>query len=522
MKLRTRLSLHFGALLAVALVVLGMIVYFSFTSVVREDREQLYRARVEMMKGNLEATMDGLVDSMLTFVLRNGLDRLADDDGDTQRRVLFFSRASEYLAANELLSGIALVHGDGSPVVEVGGARDPQTYHRVLATAAPDRARASVRPVVIDDGAELFLVRYLVPAAQAGEPLLLVFRVDRQSFAERVTGPGGARPIAILKQPDALVVMDGQHIAGEQARDRYLARLGGDWTVGQELEDARLFSTAVEPPGWTLYYAVPGTAFWSGLSEFPWRIFTALVVILFIGLDLIFVVAHRVVEPLSRLVRRTGNFNPHALQDGGARTSYRNDELGELEKSFDDMEQRMSYLIFTDPLTDLKNRRFLLSELARESERANRHRHDLSCLMIDIDKFKEINDGYGHQRGDEVLRHIAGLLQRNCRRYDTIGRYAGDEFVVIVPQASLDDAQALAAQLLQRVAESPLEVEGERLDIGVSIGVSSCNGAEKCSAETLLHHADVALYQAKSQGRNRFVAYRGDGGFQPLRLTPNA
>lgn len=168
--------------------------------------------------------------------------------------------------------------------------------------------------------------------------------------------------------------------------------------------------------------------------------------------------------------------------------------------------EEIQYLATTDVLTKLYNRRHLYTLGKRELERAQRYQQHLSALMIDVDHFKKINDTYGHATGDKVLQELANHLQRQTRDVDIVGRYGGEEFVVILPNTHLEAAAELAERLRARIDK---EITLSRLrnhpGLTISIGVASL-GDDTPSLESLLDKADTALYQAKSKGRNTVVA----------------
>ncbi len=158
-----------------------------------------------------------------------------------------------------------------------------------------------------------------------------------------------------------------------------------------------------------------------------------------------------------------------------------------------------------DPLTGLYNRRYLEETLDREIRRAIRSEQPLSILMLDLDHFKRINDTYGHQGGDAVLRETAQFLIRSIRAEDVVCRYGGEEFVVILPTANLRSAKTRAERLRSRLRELTVRHQGHSLaNITTSIGVATLpiHGADP---KTLLHAADAALYRAKHEGRDRVV-----------------
>jgi diguanylate cyclase (GGDEF)-like protein len=156
-----------------------------------------------------------------------------------------------------------------------------------------------------------------------------------------------------------------------------------------------------------------------------------------------------------------------------------------------------------DVLTGVLSRRALLEVLDTEVERATRYGSALACLMLDLDHFKKFNDTYGHQFGDKVLHQIAGVISEHCRTNDYLGRYGGEEFLIILPETRMDGATTFAERVRSAVAETSLEQNEER--VTVSIGVAEWRNGDG-SASKLIFQADQALLQAKAAGRNRVMA----------------
>jgi diguanylate cyclase (GGDEF)-like protein len=157
-----------------------------------------------------------------------------------------------------------------------------------------------------------------------------------------------------------------------------------------------------------------------------------------------------------------------------------------------------------DPLTEILNRRAILERLAQEISRARREEGSLSVGMCDIDQFKNINDAYGHQTGDEALAAFTRCIQNRLRDYDSFGRYGGEEFLVIAPGSLGHSGESLYERLRAGVADAEITTKAGTLSLTVSIGVA--RGTGQSTVDGLLAAADVALYQAKAEGRNR-VAY---------------
>jgi two-component system cell cycle response regulator len=165
-------------------------------------------------------------------------------------------------------------------------------------------------------------------------------------------------------------------------------------------------------------------------------------------------------------------------------------------------------LAVTDPLTGLHNRRYMFGQLDALAERAAKGGAPVAALLLDIDHFKKINDSFGHDVGDEVLREFAVRLASNVRAIDLPCRYGGEEFVAIMPGTLLEDAHRIAERIRRYISGSPFRVQGgaELLTVTISIGVAVMLG-EGDTPEALLKRADEALYEAKAAGRNRVVGW---------------
>ncbi len=154
-----------------------------------------------------------------------------------------------------------------------------------------------------------------------------------------------------------------------------------------------------------------------------------------------------------------------------------------------------------DLLTMLPNRSAIATTLEQELARCHRDRRSVGVIILDIDHFKKINDTYGHFAGDAVLRETALRLRHNMRPYDQVGRYGGEEFLVVLPNCDLEQATMQAERMRARLEASSMIIEGDEIHVSASFGVTVSDGSER-SPDLFVRVADEALYQAKAGGRN--------------------
>ena len=170
-----------------------------------------------------------------------------------------------------------------------------------------------------------------------------------------------------------------------------------------------------------------------------------------------------------------------------------------------ELERRILNLAYLDPLTGVLNRRAFIERIEGEINRAVRGSAPLSLIFTDIDHFKQINDRYGHQAGDLVLRHFTEQLSGAARSYDFVGRYGGEEFVVCLPGANDHQAKLVAERMRKRVEEMTIMLtkNTQSIRITASFGVASYELESEESVDSLIGRADEAMYRAKREGRNR-------------------
>ena len=182
----------------------------------------------------------------------------------------------------------------------------------------------------------------------------------------------------------------------------------------------------------------------------------------------------------------------------------------ELEGSLKEANEKNRVLSITDPLTGCYNRGHLMEQFPREIRRVRRYGHPLSLGLCDIDHFKKVNDTYGHQTGDKVLKIFIKCVKDTIREnLDWVARYGGEEFMVVCPETDLEGAQVIMERLREAVSQRSIKVGDTEIHITVSFGVTGFSRQtpdKNVSAENMIQRADRLLYQAKNQGRNRVQA----------------
>lgn len=179
-----------------------------------------------------------------------------------------------------------------------------------------------------------------------------------------------------------------------------------------------------------------------------------------------------------------------------------------LQDELEEQKRELERLSITDELTGLYNYRHIRELVREEFERAKRTHDPVTVAMLDLDRFKAINDTYGHQAGDEVLKQMAEILRGTAREIDKIGRYGGEEFIVLLPGTDLDKATVFVERVRRKVAATAFDIgRDEPVRMTTSAGLASYPEAPVRDPESLIRLADEALYAAKAAGRNRVVRY---------------
>jgi diguanylate cyclase (GGDEF)-like protein len=275
-----------------------------------------------------------------------------------------------------------------------------------------------------------------------------------------------------------------------------------DWGVVAEKERAKAYAQIVRLRNVTLMLVV-------GL-------------LLFIGLGA-YLLGLTLVRPLDRLTRGASKvaagdlevdlpvlsgsevgYLTEVFNDMVARLRQGREQLAVINETLRKKNKELHELSITDSLTGLYNRKHLMETLENEVARSKRHKHDFSVLVIDIDHFKDYNDTYGHLAGDEVLSRLATVFKESVRSCDYVARYGGEEFILVLPEIGPEDGVKAAERIRKKVAKESFAGDGKPIQITVSVGVASYP-KDGDDSQSIIRHADTALYKSKESGRNRVV-----------------
>jgi two-component system cell cycle response regulator len=185
--------------------------------------------------------------------------------------------------------------------------------------------------------------------------------------------------------------------------------------------------------------------------------------------------------------------------------------LKRMHDQINEAKGRLEQLAVKDELTDLYNYRYLHTRLSEEFKRSERYRDPLACVMLDIDHFKRVNDRWGHDIGDAVLRETSARVRKAVREIDVVTRYGGEEFLLVLPSTNFSGALAVADRVWRAVGTDPYQLPVGEERVSISVGVAVFPSRDIKSKDQLIKAADKALYQAKHEGRDRICVFQHQG-----------
>jgi len=343
---------------------------------------------------------------------------------------------------------------------------------------------------------------------------VLAARLNFQSIEQPVRDliPGADGRVVVIRADGRSIVHIGSSSAAfPSATVRALEQADGASVSYAATDGADVLGALAQVPGadWMTVAEIPAATAYADIRHLRnTTVLTVLALLLVVG-SLAYGLGLLVVLPLERLSRAAdqvagGDLDVAVPVSGGG-------EMSQLTGVFNDMVRRLregraelERLSVTDELTGLPNRRHLDGELERELQRHERHKRALAVLMLDVDRFKNLNDTLGHPAGDAVLRQLAKILQENTRKGDTVARFGGEEFIVILPETPAAGALKLAEKIRSAIEEARFIVGGDSTVVPVTVSIGLARFPEHgTTPESLVMVADEALYRSKQGGRNR-------------------
>jgi len=518
-KIRAKLNLSFSIIIIAAICTFALITYYSVKDIIRENRDAVFMSKINNISARIYSTTEKL-SSQPESLYRTNDDykhRIEEFNVwmDNDKR-LMNEFIAEYMQTNNAISSISIISKAGAMVLENGQYKGPLSdeFKTAIGIAANDTCPCTT--VVFGDSHNVYLAYPFAGQRSKFIRGALVFQVPHTVVT------GLIRHDLDMNETLFFVTHQGKLLHLREAiKDARFAgyniiefidrvesqRKGNKGFIPRiEYDSFTIFSASTMPLEWTVSYVIPQELYFEGLMQLRERIIIALAIIIMLAIDTIFVIAYKISKPLTSLSRASRDM---VFENYNTPLEFvnKNDEIGELAGNFEAMRQTVRVLTTTDALTAILNRRYFMINLEKEFERTKRSGDNLTCLMIDIDDFKSINDTRGHQCGDEVIKTFCSLMTEMIRTYDILARYGGEEFIIALPGTNIRDAWKFAERLRERTEGTNIQYESQILTLTISIGVASIINMATDTPSLLIKRADEALLQAKQAGKNRTVIY---------------
>ncbi len=500
MKLKGKLFLSFGVVMFLALSVLGTIILYSFSENIKVAGEENIRLQTTILAASARETLHEPMENIfhtLLPCLSQSPQSYASCSAQLEKKIEKIKNKSPYIDAVYLFS-----NNLSMPHLAVGATPDERLLSRV-----EEHDADYLTPQLISLSSRMYLVRKIDFSSEAY--YFFIVEVNTTALIQRFED--------LFTVNDSLLVL-----VDRSGRSILIIDRLPDQSI-TALERARIISTENTPPvlpdfngyfyqydkgflGNRLFVVVDNAFFLKSLGALKNRIIAGILIVSWVVVWVILIVSHKISSPirnLSKLTHEIAAFNYETELHANSK-----DEIGELTESFESMRRKIKGLIAKDSLTNLYNRRFLMHIFELAVLKAIRLEQNLSCIMMDLDFFKNINDNYGHQGGDVVLVTIGEVLRESTRDYDTPARFGGEEFILVLPDTDINDAYTIAERIRRKVEELHIEYNGKIMPCTMSLGVASLTPEDIADpVEKIINNADSALYQAKERGRNCTVVF---------------
>ena len=506
MGLKKELTISFGGLTLVMLLAFGVITYYTFSETIRSSRGEVFKLKARETTQSLVAKL-----SRQEETLRHHIEALFTDYREERiSREMLTQQLRSRPIKSGLLESVYFIDPADGRVIAGSGEEDPRVLASMYMRAEEDYPHRR-NGVLVREGEGVFLVWHLSLSEKGERRMPVVSRVNSEELLELFTSAMEIEGGSLVVSHQGRFVSQVAKEKGALSDEELDAVLNLDVLSPAGLGETQkhlVFTAEKDFFGWKLSYVMSKSLFYKDLDNLKNRVLAAVVLIWWVTLWAIMIFSHRITNPI-RLLSKGCKDIVELNYETPLEVKGTSEEVVALAKAFETMRERIRDQVAKDQLTSVFNRRFLMQVLEKIMSKAKRLDEDLSCLMMDVDFFKKVNDTYGHSGGDEVLKSMGKVLMTSTRDYDIVARYGGEEFTVLLPNTPEDVAYQVAERIRKSMEACVTAHEGKEIRCTVSIGLASLENSPETPGK-LLEMADEALYLAKREGRNRTVVYARD------------
>lgn len=498
MKLKGKLFTSFGSVLLCSLVVLGVIIQYSFTENTIRNGEEILRLKTDnlalLTKIDLTQHTDNIQDVIYSII----------DDGKLAKDRLseIENALSQILHTWHLLDGIFIADVENQQILAYASKHIKNSYK-----IPPHKIQLTDNPLALSTiGDKLLLIWLPVPSDSS---IIAAIELNRKKFTNLLTSLYNINHSCLFltdKDNQLVLKIDRYEDKNCSNVDYKTVDATAHGIIPIPNTDNYLYRHKVPFFGLQASLLITEDYFLNELHSLKNRIVIGILIVGWVLIWVILIFAHRISSPITNLSQATHDIIV-LNYDTELKIPKSKDEIGDLYENFETMRLKLKNLITTDSLTNVYNRRYLMHVFDIEAIKAHRLDQKLSCIIFDLDFFKEVNDRYGHQCGDATLKEIGRILLETTRPYDTPARYGGEEFILLLPETDLEHAYTIAERLRRKVESWEMPYNGNTIKCTISLGVAGFDPHDANTTDSIIGTADYALYEAKRTGRNRTVLY---------------
>ncbi|MFW8601313.1 diguanylate cyclase [Desulfobacterota bacterium M19] len=503
MRLKGKLVLSFTGVVFASLVVLGTIIYYTFAQGIKKDTRQLLllQSRQTIMAAHsvLHHQMNNIITALSPninhLLLHQGLDTRALD------------KLREITDKIPFINSLYLYRNNPAEIIPLSTGGNTSDLADKLTSSAPGKDGFWFQSH--DHIYLVFALPALTDRNNKNNKIALVTEINEQALSKFISSLTTIRGSVIYLSLGNKLLMPPVSTTGRDSKFKppEFSRIQTALTKDGILEDwGRIYQPRQQLFNSRVSFLIPPSFYQARLNTLRNRIITALFIVAWCSVWVILIIAQRIVRPVQRLnksIKDSITFN----YTGELEIKPSNDEIGDLTLNFENMRLKIKDLVTKDQLTHVFNRCFLMHIFELALLKALRLEETLSCIMIDIDYFKKVNDTFGHQAGDEVLTMVGKILLQHTRDYDTPARYGGEKFIFILPNTTIDTAGKIAERIRKAMEQQTVHINGQRINCTLSLGIAELDKHSANTTEQIISHAGTALRQAKENGRNQVSTF---------------